>query len=129
MCHIDARYANRMRLLAQGEGDVQSPGLRSQVLASACGYGNVLPAVDLVGNRRCVGSKGQRGLPQQFPSCLVEGAKLLVVVGGADEQQSAGGDNRPAIIFATGALHTSSSEFGVLAKGNLPRIFPGIQVD
>jgi hypothetical protein len=48
-----------------------------------------LPPARAVGDRRGGAGKRQRGLPQQLAIARIEGAQLLVIDGGADEQQPA----------------------------------------
>ena len=69
----------------KGEGDVNSARRRFQVFSPASRDHHILPAIDLVGDGGGIAGKRKRGLPQQFSCGLVKGAKLLVVVGSADE--------------------------------------------
>src|SRR5258708_24239663 len=57
------------------------------------------------------------------------GVEFLVVIGGADKKKSATGREGAAIIFGSGVMQASRSEFGILTKRNFPEIFAGIEVD
>ena len=60
---------------------------------------------------------------------FVVGAEFLVEVGRADEEKASGGDDRATIVFCAGVGLALCGQLRILAEGNLPNVFPGIQID
>src|SRR5687767_8627984 len=90
---------------------------------------NVLFAVHLVGDRRRIAGVHHHRLPQQLAGVLVEGAEFLVIVRCPDEQQAAGGHDRPAVVLGAGVLEPLRGELGILAERDFPGVLTSVQVD
>src|SRR5712692_4001304 len=89
----------------KGESDVDAAGGRLGIFAAAGGDDYVLAAGDGVGHGRGVAGEWERGLPQKGAGGFVEGAEFFVEAGGADEDETAWGDNRSVIILRAGIFH------------------------
>src|SRR5690349_9353887 len=98
-------------------------------LASVRENHDVLPAFDFIGCGRGIAREWQRRFPQQLAGALVEDVKLLVVIGRAYEEQSARSDDRAAIVFRAGLLHSFGDEFGKLTEWNTPSVLARVEVD
>ena len=88
-----------------------------------------LASIHFIRDRRCVAREGQRCLPQQFARGLVKGAELLVEIGCPNEYQAACGHDRPAVVFRARVFLSICGKLRILAQGNLPGVFAGIEVN
>src|SRR5260370_6416903 len=113
----------------EGESDVDAAGGRLGIVAAASGDDHVRTAGEGVGPGRGVAGEGERGLPKQGAGGFVEGAELFVKAGGADEDETAGGDDRSAIIFRAGIFHSLGGEFWKFAELDVPEVFAGFAAD
>src|SRR5579863_5827294 len=86
-------------LFWQGESDVDAAGRRLGIFAAACSNDYKLAAIYCVGCRGGIAGKGKSGFPEELACGFVEGVKLFVKTGGADEEQSTRSYNRTAIVF------------------------------
>src|SRR5271165_4343860 len=78
----------------QRERDVCAARGRFRIFPSAAGDDYILLSVDHVGCGCSDGGKRQNGFPEQFTGETIEGAKLLVIDGCANEQDVARGHDR-----------------------------------
>src|SRR5690242_12692228 len=85
-------------LLRQGEGDEGVAALGALLAAAAGGDQDVLFAGDGVGAGGRVAAGGEWGVPEQFAGFRVVGVEAFVF-GAADEDETAGGDDRAAEAF------------------------------
>src|ERR1700686_4489235 len=98
-------------LFFQGERDVNAAGLRLRILsASRSDYHKLFP-IHLIRDRGGIAREGQGRLPQERASALVESAKLLVKIRGADEDQASCGHHRAPIVFCAGIFLSLGCQF------------------
>src|SRR5712664_1398069 len=101
------------RFLRQSKGDIDAARRRLGVLASTCGDDDKLAAVHFVGGGSGVAGEGESCFPKQLTGGFIEGAEFLVEVGCSDEQKSARGNDRAAVIFRSGVFLPLRSEFRI----------------
>src|SRR5688572_21356011 len=99
----------------QGKCHIRPARWRAK-LASAGGDDHILAPPDFVCCRRGVSCGWKSRLPEQFPREFVESAKFFVVIRRPNEKQSAGCDDRAAIILAAGVAQTFFGECRELAE-------------
>src|SRR6185312_15082353 len=96
------------------------------VSSAACRHYDIFFSVQLVNCRRCVRSKGKNRFPKQLSRLFIEGAKFVVVVCGADENETAGCDYTSSMVLGACALHPFGDEFGIFAQRHLPDVLASI---
>src|SRR5216683_5018432 len=102
------------RFLRQSKGDIDAARWRLGVLASARRDDDELAAVHFVGGGSGVAGEGESRFPKQLAGGFIEGAEFFVEVGCSDEQKSARGNDRAAVILRSRVFLSLRSEFRIL---------------
>src|SRR5688572_6330635 len=110
------------------EGDERIPALGPLFPPAAGGDQDVLFAAGHVGAGGGVAAGGEFGAPEELAGFGVEGVEHFVL-GAADEDQAAAGDDGAAEAFGAGLGDAPGGELGELAQRDLPGEFAGVQVD
>src|SRR6185437_14318395 len=116
-------------LSGQSERDVDSAARMLWIFPAAGRDYNILLPIDHVRRRRGIPGKRQFRLPQQFSGRFIERVEFLIEVRRADKNNSARGDNRPAVIFAAGVRYALRDQRRILAEIDFPRILAGVEID
>jgi hypothetical protein len=115
--------------LRQSECNVGDPLRPFRISCPAGSDHDVLSTVDHVGTWSGCSRIREIALPQELARLGVEGAQLAVIDRRANEQDTAGGQNRATVVLRAGVRHSLRNELGVLAERDLPEIFTRVQVD
>ena len=116
-------------LPGEREGDVNTTRATPRTPLPTGGNDDELAAAGRVSRRCRVPGRGHGRFPQQRAGGLVEGTELPVFDRRADEDETAGGHDRSAVVFAAGVLQSARGQRRILAKRNLPGVLAGVQVD